>query len=100
MFDTAILMIPGFLNNVGVTELLLILLIILLLFGSTKIPALMRGVGQGVVEFKKGMSEARQVGQEQQQQQNQQQAQAVQPPAQPTAPAPTAPPQQNAPQQK
>jgi sec-independent protein translocase protein TatA len=38
-------------------ELLVILAIVLLLFGSTKIPQLMRGLGQGLHEFKKGAAE-------------------------------------------
>ena len=37
----------------GGTELIVILAIILLLFGSTKLPALARGLGQSVKEFKK-----------------------------------------------
>ena len=38
-------------------ELIVILVIVLLVFGSTKIPQLMRGMGQGIGEFKKGMKE-------------------------------------------
>jgi sec-independent protein translocase protein TatA len=38
-------------------DLLIILLVILLLFGSAKIPQLMRGLGSGVHEFKKGIKE-------------------------------------------
>jgi len=38
-------------------ELLVILIIILLLFGGKKIPEMMRGLGKGVSEFKKGMRE-------------------------------------------
>ena len=34
-------------------ELLVIALILLLLFGGAKIPALMRGMGQGIREFRK-----------------------------------------------
>jgi sec-independent protein translocase protein TatA len=37
----------------GLPELLLILVVILLLFGGKKIPELMRGLGQGIKEFKK-----------------------------------------------
>jgi sec-independent protein translocase protein TatA len=37
----------------GGQELLIIALIILVLFGGTKIPALMRGMGQGIREFRK-----------------------------------------------
>ncbi len=44
-------------GNFGMGELLVILLIVLLLFGGSKIPSLMKGLGQGVSEFKKGMRE-------------------------------------------
>lgn len=40
------------LRNFGVTELLIILAIILLLFGATRLPQLARGIGQGIKEFK------------------------------------------------
>ncbi|HEY0271826.1 MAG TPA: twin-arginine translocase TatA/TatE family subunit [Chitinophaga sp.] len=40
-----------FLNEVGGTELLLIGLVVLLLFGGKKIPELMRGLGKGMREF-------------------------------------------------
>lgn len=39
---------------IGGTELLVIAIIILLLFGGKKIPELMRGLGRGVKEFKDG----------------------------------------------
>lgn len=42
---------------IGTTELLLIGGIALLLFGGKKLPSMMRGLGQGVQEFKKGMNE-------------------------------------------
>lgn len=42
---------------IGTTELLLIGGMALLLFGGKKLPEMMRGLGQGVKEFKKGMSE-------------------------------------------
>lgn len=38
-------------GSFGMTEILLILGIILLLFGAKKIPELMRGVGRGMKEF-------------------------------------------------
>jgi len=38
-------------------ELLVILLIILILFGATKIPELARGLGSGIREFKKAAKE-------------------------------------------
>ncbi|MBN2864271.1 MAG: twin-arginine translocase TatA/TatE family subunit [Bacteroidales bacterium] len=37
----------------GVTEIILILLVVVLLFGGRKIPELMKGLGQGMKEFKK-----------------------------------------------
>jgi sec-independent protein translocase protein TatA len=40
----------------GVWELLVILFIVLLLFGS-RLPSVMRSMGQGVVEFKKGLNQ-------------------------------------------
>lgn len=42
---------------IGTTELLLIGGIALLLFGGKKLPEMMRGLGQGVQSFKKGMNE-------------------------------------------
>lgn len=39
----------------GVTEIILILAIVLLLFGGRKIPELMKGLGKGVKNFKDGM---------------------------------------------
>ncbi len=37
----------------GPTEIIIIVLIVVLLFGGRKIPELMRGIGQGMKEFKK-----------------------------------------------
>ena len=41
------------LRNIGVPELLIILVIIILLFGAKRIPDLVRGIGKGISEFKK-----------------------------------------------
>lgn len=41
---------------IGTQELLIIALVILLLFGGTQIPKLMRGLGKGVKNFKDGMN--------------------------------------------
>jgi sec-independent protein translocase protein TatA len=43
--------------GLGPMEILLIVLIILILFGGKKIPELMRGLGQGMKEFKKAARE-------------------------------------------
>lgn len=42
---------------IGTTELLLIGAIALLLFGGKKLPEMMKGLGQGVREFKKGVND-------------------------------------------
>jgi sec-independent protein translocase protein TatA len=39
--------------SLGAPEIILIVLVIVLLFGGKKIPELMRGLGQGMKEFKK-----------------------------------------------
>jgi sec-independent protein translocase protein TatA len=39
-------------GNLNMTEILLILGVVLLLFGGKKIPELMRGIGKGIKEFK------------------------------------------------
>lgn len=43
-------------GDIGFTEILLVLLIVVLLFGGRKIPELMKGLGQGIKEFKKASS--------------------------------------------
>ena len=44
---------------IGTTELLLIGGMALLLFGGKKLPEMMRGLGQGVREFKKGVNDVK-----------------------------------------
>lgn len=44
-------------GTIGLSEVLIIALIILLLFGGKKIPELMKGLGKGVKSFKQGMNE-------------------------------------------
>jgi sec-independent protein translocase protein TatA len=41
------------LGQIGATEIILIVIALVLLFGGKKIPELMRGLGQGINEFKK-----------------------------------------------
>ncbi|HLC83583.1 MAG TPA: twin-arginine translocase TatA/TatE family subunit [Bacteroidia bacterium] len=38
--------------GLGATEMIIVLVIVLLLFGGKKIPELMKGLGKGVKEFK------------------------------------------------
>ncbi|MBI3123761.1 MAG: twin-arginine translocase TatA/TatE family subunit [Ignavibacteriales bacterium] len=42
-------------GNFGMTEILIILFIVILLFGGKKIPELAKGIGEGVRSFKKGL---------------------------------------------
>lgn len=42
----------GFIPRVGVSELIIILLIIFVVFGAGKLPVLGRAVGQSIREFK------------------------------------------------
>lgn len=42
--------------GLGPTELILIVLVLVLLFGAKKIPELMKGLGSGIKEFKKAAS--------------------------------------------
>lgn len=44
-----------FFGAIGWPQVLLIIGVVLLLFGGRKIPELMKGLGQGVREFKDGM---------------------------------------------
>lgn len=43
--------------NLGAPELLIILAVVLLLFGSTRLPKLARSLGQASKEFKHGVNE-------------------------------------------
>ena len=42
--------------GIGMSEVLLIALVVLLFFGGAKIPELMKGLGKGVRSFKEGMN--------------------------------------------
>lgn len=42
-------------QNLGATEIIVILLVVLLLFGSSKLPKLARSLGASMTEFKKGL---------------------------------------------
>lgn len=43
--------------NIGASEVVIIALVVLLLFGGRKIPELMKGIGKGVRSFKEGMND-------------------------------------------
>jgi len=44
-------------NALGPTQWMIILVIVLLLFGGQRIPEVMKGLGSGMREFKKGLQE-------------------------------------------
>jgi len=43
--------------TLGVQELLIILLIVLIIFGASKLPQLGKGLGEGIKNFKKGIKD-------------------------------------------
>jgi sec-independent protein translocase protein TatA len=45
-------------GGLGPQELIIILVILLLLFGSTRLPQLAKGMGKSIREFKKGINDA------------------------------------------
>lgn len=50
-------MVTAFIGGLGISEVLVIALVVLLFFGGKKIPELMKGLGKGVRSFKDGMKE-------------------------------------------
>ena len=44
-------------GSLGATEIILIIVAIILLFGAKKIPELAQGIGKGMKEFKKAVKE-------------------------------------------
>ena len=45
------------LGAVGPWQIVLVVLVVLLMFGGKKIPELMKGLGKGISEFKKGKND-------------------------------------------
>jgi sec-independent protein translocase protein TatA len=43
--------------GIGFWQVVILLVIVLLLFGATRLPMLARSLGQSITEFKKGMKE-------------------------------------------
>ncbi|MCK9209779.1 MAG: twin-arginine translocase TatA/TatE family subunit [Ignavibacteriaceae bacterium] len=44
-------------GNIGATEIIVIAVVALLLFGPKKLPEMMQSVGKGIKEFKKSLNE-------------------------------------------
>jgi sec-independent protein translocase protein TatA len=51
LFDTMLLLLP----TLGIPELLIIFVIIMVLFGASRLPQMGRGLGEGIRNFKKGL---------------------------------------------
>lgn len=45
------------LNGIGTTEIVVVSLVLLMLFGGKKLPQLAKGVGDSIKEFRKAVSE-------------------------------------------
>ena len=43
--------------GLGPTEMIILLVIVLVLFGGSRLPALMKGMGEGIRGFKQGINE-------------------------------------------
>jgi sec-independent protein translocase protein TatA len=43
--------------GLGMQELIIVLIIVVVLFGATRLPELGKGIGQAIKNFKKGVSE-------------------------------------------
>lgn len=52
-------MIAGLLGGLGTTEIVVIAIVALLLFGTSRIPSIMRNLGKGVHSFKQGIEDAK-----------------------------------------
>ncbi|HXX75623.1 MAG TPA: twin-arginine translocase TatA/TatE family subunit [Nitrospiraceae bacterium] len=76
-------------GSLGFTELILILVIVLIIFGAGKLPQLGEGIGKAIKGFKKSVHEADAI--EAEAQAAQQQTAATPQQAIPAAPAPAAP---------
>ncbi len=47
--------------GIGMTELLVVLAIVLVIFGANKLPEIGKGMGQAIGNFKKSMKEANEI---------------------------------------
>lgn len=51
-------MMPSVMPNLGVTELVIIFLIVVVLFGASRLPQIGRGLGEGISNFKRSMRDS------------------------------------------
>jgi sec-independent protein translocase protein TatA len=48
---------PMLIYGLGATELIIVLVILLILFGGSRLPSLAKGLGESIRSFKQGVSE-------------------------------------------
>jgi sec-independent protein translocase protein TatA len=49
--------VPMMIYGLGATELIIVLVILLILFGGSRLPSLAKGLGESIRSFKQGVSE-------------------------------------------
>jgi sec-independent protein translocase protein TatA len=49
--------VPMLIYGLGATELIIVLVILLILFGGSRLPSLAKGLGESIRSFKQGVSE-------------------------------------------
>jgi sec-independent protein translocase protein TatA len=78
------------------SEWIIVILVVVVIFGASRLPLLGRNLGQGIKEFRKGVSEARKPDKDEQSSKDSKDTPAQAPqaidPAPPVPPAPPAPP--------
>lgn len=47
--------------GLGMQELIIVMIIVIVLFGATRLPELGKGIGQAIKNFRKGMSEPEEI---------------------------------------
>ncbi len=53
------MILAGLLGGLGTTEIIVIAIVALLLFGTSRIPSIMRNLGKGIHSFKQGIEDAK-----------------------------------------
>ena len=59
MMRVAVYRVPTYICKMGIGEILIVLLIILVVFGSNRLPGIARGLGKGIRNFKDATKEER-----------------------------------------
>ncbi len=57
--NVTVMILGGLLGGLGTTEIIVIAIVALLLFGTSRIPSIMRNLGKGIHSFKQGIEDAK-----------------------------------------